>query len=80
MKRLLSAFLCVCLLLQLLALKLQSAQRVRHLGNLRLFFIAEVHQALQLAESQGLDAMFILQDGSVLFTPGFEEKYSYLPQ
>lgn len=37
-------------------------------------------KALRLAESQGLDAMFILQDGSVLFTPGFEEKYSYLPQ
>lgn len=36
-------------------------------------------KALQLAESQGLDAMFIRQDGSVLFTDGFEEKYNYHP-
>ena len=37
-------------------------------------------KALQLAESQGLDAMFIRKDGSVLLTDGFEEKYDYLPQ
>ncbi len=37
-------------------------------------------KALQLAKSQGLDAMFIKRDGSVLFTDGFEEKYNYLPQ
>ena len=37
-------------------------------------------KALQLAESQGLDAMFIRKDGSVLLTDGFEKKYDYLPQ
>lgn len=37
-------------------------------------------KSLQLAASQGLDAMFILKDGSVLLTDGFEEKYNYLPQ
>ena len=37
-------------------------------------------KALELANSQGLDAMFITKDGTVLFTGGFEEKYSYLPQ
>ena len=37
-------------------------------------------KALELARTQGLDAMFIMQDGSVLFTEGFEEKYNYLPQ
>ena len=34
-------------------------------------------KALELAQSQGLDAMFIKQDGSVLFTDGFEVKYNY---
>ena len=33
-----------------------------------------------LAAQQGLDAMFIRQDGSVLFTEGFEEKYHYQAQ
>lgn len=34
-------------------------------------------KALELAQSQGLDAMFIKSDGAVLFTGGFQEKYSY---
>jgi len=34
-------------------------------------------KALELAASQGLDAMFIKKDGSVLFTDGFEQKYNY---
>ncbi len=37
-------------------------------------------KALELAKSQGVDAMLIRDDGSVLFTDGFEEKYNYLPQ
>ena len=37
-------------------------------------------KALALAESLGLDAMFIRKDGSVLFTQGFEAKYNYNPQ
>ena len=37
-------------------------------------------EALALANRLGLDAMFIMQDGNVLFTNGFEKKYSYLPQ
>ncbi len=37
-------------------------------------------KALELAASQGLDAMFIKKDGSMLFTDGFEQKYSYKPQ
>ncbi len=34
-------------------------------------------KALELANSQGLDAMFITKDGTVLFTDGFAEKYKY---
>ncbi len=37
-------------------------------------------KALELAASQGLDAMFIRQDGTVLFTDGFETKYNYTLQ
>lgn len=37
-------------------------------------------KSLELAAAQGLDAMFIKKDGSVLFTEGFEEKYNYQPQ
>ena len=37
-------------------------------------------KSLELAASQGLDAMFIKKDGTVLFTDGFEQKYNYLPQ
>ena len=37
-------------------------------------------KALEMATSLGLDAMFIKQDGTILFTPGFEEKYEYLSQ
>ena len=37
-------------------------------------------KALELAAGQGLDAMFIKKDGSMLFTDGFEQKYSYMPQ
>ena len=37
-------------------------------------------KSLELAASQGLDAMFIKEDGSVVFTDGFEAKYNYLPQ
>lgn len=37
-------------------------------------------KALALAKEQSLDAMLIKADGTVLFTPGFEEKYRYLPQ
>ena len=34
--------------------------------------------SLELATSLGLDAMFIKSDGSLLFTDGFEEKYSHI--
>lgn len=34
--------------------------------------------ALALANEQGLDAMFITGDGTLLFTEGFEEKYSHI--
>ena len=34
-------------------------------------------KSLELAASQGLDALFITEDGSVLSTEGFMEKYSY---
>ena len=34
-------------------------------------------KALELANSQGLDAVFIKTDGTVLFTDGFAEKYNY---
>ena len=37
-------------------------------------------KSLELAASQGLDAMFIKKDGTVLFTDGFEQKYSYISQ
>ncbi len=37
-------------------------------------------KSLALAKDLGLDAMFIKADGTVLFTEGFEEKYSYKPQ
>ncbi len=37
-------------------------------------------KSLELAKSQGLDAMFIKKDGSVLFTDGFEQKYNYTSQ
>ncbi len=36
-------------------------------------------KSLELARSLGLDAMFIKDDGTVLFTEGFEEKYNYSP-
>ena len=35
-------------------------------------------KALALAQTRGLDAMFITADGQLLFTPGFEEKYSHI--
>ena len=37
-------------------------------------------KSLELAAGLGVDAMFIRKDGTVLFTEGFEKKYSYLPQ
>ncbi len=37
-------------------------------------------KALELTTAHGLDALFIRQDGTVLFTPGFEEKYEYISQ
>lgn len=37
-------------------------------------------KSLELAKSLGLDALFIRKDGTVLFTPGFEEKYDYISQ
>ena len=37
-------------------------------------------KALELAHSQGLDAMLIKKDGTVLLTEGFAEKYSYTPR
>ena len=37
-------------------------------------------KSLALAASLGLDAMFVKQDGSVLFTDGFEAKYNYKSQ
>ena len=37
-------------------------------------------KSLELAQSLGLDALFIRKDGTVLFTPGFEEKYDYISQ
>ncbi len=37
-------------------------------------------KALALAKEKGLDAMFIRADGTILFTDGFESKYSYRPQ
>ena len=61
----------VQLLLQLLALKLQSAQRVRHLGNLRLFFIAEVHQSLQLGK-RGLRSLQLRVQLRPLGSEGFD--------
>ncbi len=36
-------------------------------------------QGLALAQAQGLDAVFIKKDGTMLFTEGFEEKYEYRP-
>ena len=36
-------------------------------------------KSLELATAQGLDAMLIRGDGTILFTPGFEEKYDYTP-
>ena len=36
-------------------------------------------KALSLAKEQGLDAMFITKDGTLLFTDGFEEKYNHTP-
>ena len=35
-------------------------------------------KAMALANEQGLDAMFITADGTLLFTDGFEEKYSHI--
>ena len=37
-------------------------------------------KSLALAKELGLDAMFVTQDGQVLFTEGFEQKYNYTPQ
>ena len=37
-------------------------------------------KSLELAAAQGLDAIFIKKDGTVLFTEGFEEKYHYQAQ
>jgi thiamine biosynthesis lipoprotein len=34
-------------------------------------------KSLELATSQGLDAVFIKKDGTMLFTEGFKEKYNY---
>jgi len=36
-------------------------------------------KALALARDQGLDAMFITKDGTLLFTDGFEEKFNHTP-
>ena len=35
-------------------------------------------KSLALAKEQGLDALFITADGTMLFTEGFEEKYSHV--